>query len=596
MNGHTAPLDPTDPFDNGEPVTEVHTAEPYTWAQSIRRLLIRYYHAENTTIRLRFGHKWQLDESAGDIGHAKNNLKKIGKTYDVPATLRWQPQYQQRYAAQIDAWTREYCGGTRPSGGDCEGEYSDPYISLLTLTASAKPADTWVSPVDHMQSLRESWDTVYHALRNAMVRAGFEPEQWTYERRAEPHTGERGGGVNLGYSHEHIVLITDGPVTHADLQPVIDTHVRENEHAGKAAHGPQSMEIKKASELTNVARYVADYCSIEARPLTDRSPEYLMWAAAATACNYRTVTRSDSALQAVKADMCKQRYESDESLQERKHGEQLKHKNGHIVCAACGSYHGIEQADSISELRLLTDGGLRANTALSVKRAKRETWKDTPHGGGVGISPILTAWHKRCQSADWSPDGGDISRSEIYRHALHMWDDLRYTWKQQFREDIGAIGDEMLRIATVYARGMGDLEYTGEPVGWGEPERTPDGWHVESVEVYGERRPASAGRGMDMIEIINWPDLFTGLYDPEGRNTCVKCGVTLDGAAICDHIAGGTWDRDDTRHQIQTREAAARVIYRHDCGVSLKDWRQCNEDTEQMGCNCGGHVITVGDE
>jgi hypothetical protein len=143
---------------------------------------------------------------------------------------------------------------------------------------------------------------------------------------------------------------------------------------------------------------------------------------------------------------------------------------------------------------------------------------------------------------------------------------------------------------------MGDMEYTGEPVGWGEPERTPDGWHIESVEVYGERRPASSGRGMDMVEIINWPDLFTGLYDPEGRNTCVKCGVTLEGAAICDHVAGGTWDRDDTRHQIQTREAAARVIYRHDCGVSLKDWRKCNDDTEQTGCNCGGHVITDGDE
>jgi len=610
MEGRTAPLDPEDPFDNGHAVSEIHTVDPLTWAQSIRRLLVRYFYAENTTIRLRFGHKWEVSDrrqtdAAGRTetvaGKPVNlppnavvnaDVSKLGKTFDVPATLRWQPEYQKRYAAQIDAWTREYCGGVRPSGGECEGAYSDPYVSLITLTASAKPEGEYIGPVDHLQSLRDSWDTTYHALRNAMVRAGFESHQWTYDRRAEPHRGDRGGGVNVGYGHEHVVLITDGPVSHADLTPVIDTHVRENPYAGEAAHGRQSTEIKAANELTDVASYVADYCSIEARPLTERSPAYLMWAAAATACGYRTVSRSDSATQAVKADMCKQRYESEESLQDRAHGEQLAHKHGKIVCAACGSYHGIQQTDTIAEKRLMADGGLTANTALSVKRAKREIWKDTPHGGRVGLPPVLTAWHKRVDEIDWStPEDTDISVSEIYRRAIDEWEDLRYTWKREHLEDIGPIDEEALRLARVYARGMGHMEYTGEPIGWGEPTHEPDGWHIESVETYGDRRPASAGGGVETVDVINWRNLFAGLFDPDGRNTCGKCGSTFDGAAICDHIAGGTWDYEDTRHQIQTRAAAARVIYRHDCGVSLKDWHKCNRETKQRGCNCGAHVL-----
>jgi len=204
----------------------------------------------------------------------------------------------------------------------------------------------------------------------------------------------------------------------------------------------------------------------------------------------------------------------------------------------------------------------------------------------------LTAWHKRADEIDWStPEDNDISVSEIYRRAIDAWEDLRYTWKREHLEDIGPISEEGLRIARVYARGMGDMEYTGEPIGWGEPTREPDGWHIESVETYGDRRPASAGGGVETVDVINWRNLFAGLFDPDGRNTCGKCGSTFEGGAICDHIAGGTWDYEDTRHQIKTRNAAARVIYRHDCGVSLKDWHKCNRDTEHTGCNCGAHVL-----
>lgn len=618
------PDDPDDPHDTGHTATEPHRADAVTWIQAVRRLLVRYFHAENTTIRLRYGRQWSVGETvttstktrtervAGreiqlpDNDTSRADVARDGRTFDVPATLRWQPEYQQRYAAQIDAWTREYCGGRRPSGGECDGVFSDPHIALVTLSASATPDGDYISPVDHMRRLSSAWTKTYHAMRNAMVRAGFESDQWTYDRRAEPHRGERGGGVNLGYSHEHIILITDGPITRDQLQPIAETHVKHCDGAKAAAHGDGAIEVKPVTELTNVARYVADYCAIDARPLTDRSPEYLMWAAAATAANYRTVSRSESAHAAATADMCKQRYESDESRQRDNHGDEVMRKNGRIVCRHCGSHHGIEQPDSLAEYRLMTDGAgdARIRGTAAVRNEMREIWADTSAGGRVGMIPKWRYWQQRCERIEW-PD----KDNERQLRAINEWLDFRDEWQRDHRETLPPYSDEAMRIAKVHWLGLGHMEYAGEPVGFGTADEHARQWHVESVEVYGERRPASAGGGVEMVAITNYADLFKGLYDPDGANTCMRCGTTLHGDKICKHIADGTHADDEPAHRIRTRRAAARIIYRHDSDVTMAQFERCNKQATidmskvdasdglpPMGCECGGHVIITGDE
>jgi len=106
---------------------EVAVASPHSWQMAVQELLTLYFTAENTTI-------WLQHQPSGDM-------------HGVAALLRWMPEKQQQYAAQLDAWVREFCGGKRPSGGEASPTYDDPHISLITLTASAMPDGELVSPV-----------------------------------------------------------------------------------------------------------------------------------------------------------------------------------------------------------------------------------------------------------------------------------------------------------------------------------------------------------------------------------------------------------------------------------------------------------------
>ena len=568
--------------------TDAVKIRPYRWVEAVQRLLLRYFTAQHTDIHLRYGDTRKYDADAG-------RFVPSGSEYTVPASMRWFADYQKQYAAQISGWIREFAGGDRPSGERTEATYADPYISLITLSASAAPEGSFIGPVDHITALRESWEYTYHALRNTLKAAGFESSEWSYDRRLEPHTSKRGGGVNAGYAHEHIILITDGPVSESDLQPVLDTHVSHNPYAKAAAHGHRAIEIKPHSDLTNAGRYVADYCSLEAVGLEDRSLEYLLFAATATAANTRTVTRSESAKAAAKADKCRQRSDSEDSRQTDGHGETITLKNGRIVCRHCGSDHDIDQYQTLSDARLsefdlqntdimLPDGGSgKITDADAVIDADRRIWRDTRAGGRVGLSVKMRKWVNMIHSAKDPPNPSAAFTPDSKRWILSLYESSEW-----FKEDgyTGLTSDMWAKAEGV----LSDLgEYEGEPIGWEKPKR-PTGWVIDSVTVFDKRRKATNGGGVPMVEVRNWAQRFAGLYDAAGRNYCLRCGRWFKGSDIAAHIAEGTGSERDPRHRIQTKEAAASVIIPEVSGADLDEAEECAKDHQaDRKCVCGGH-------
>jgi len=600
---------------------DIEVAAPFTWRDAVGQLLTKYMTAEATTVWLRM---------VDDMGE---------HLHGVPALMRWMPQKQRQYAAQLDAWVRELCGGDRPSGGTTEAEYSDPHIALITLTASARPdGDAYVGPVDHMVAMQESWPRTRDALRNAMVRAGFDTESWQYDRRAEPHTSRRGGGVNTAYTHEHVILITDGKVTREDLQPVLDTHVKYNRLAGSWAHGPDAVEVKRHDELTNAADYVADYASIETTDLRDRGLPYVMWAAAATACGYRTVSRSEATVAAVRADRCKQRYESDESLQRFRHGERLTWDGrNRRCCRECGSFHGIAQDGSVAAERLAdtpevaADGGVEVRTADDVVGDMRRIWRDTDAGGRVGHDPDTALFRYVVDEVVDTMDGPppdpwavidamrDLTPDDIHPHrdmdgwqvvdagrrpppdpaeVVNEYDPpLPAAW-YAVRETRGTLIPDYWMPQTWHMEVIHGVispgAYDGEAVGWDVSVDDGTDWRISHVTVFGEDRPAGAGGGVDTVTTINYADRFRGLWQDGALCRCAKCGMKGTGEWVINHLTRGRKDPNDDRHRIRHAEPLMWMIQPMDIPVKGSEWTRC---AERYGathrCECGGHTAVA---
>ena len=112
------------------------------------------------------------------------------------------------------------------------------HTAMLTLTASATPDGEPLPPVDHLDSLLESWSAVSRALRRVLD-----------DRRSarlailEPHPGD---GVNNGYLHVHIAVFIDGKIAPEAFAPVLDAHVRNCEHAGSEAHSVDDIDVRHA--------------------------------------------------------------------------------------------------------------------------------------------------------------------------------------------------------------------------------------------------------------------------------------------------------------------------------------------------------------
>jgi len=489
---------------------------PRSWAEGIRTLLEREVEVQQTTINLERRHLNDVEE------------------YDVVARSRWSKSYQKKYNAQIDAWLRELTGGERPSGGRTAPSFDDPHIALITLSASSKPDGQRVGPVDHLEALQSSWRSTYHALRNRLRSLGFDSSEWQYDRRAEPHKNDRGDGrgVNECYGHEHVILVVDGEITAEDLRPIVEKHVEANEWAGEAAHGADAVEVRTPDELTDPAAYVADYCSVDPVGLFDRSPAYQAWAAAATAANYRTVSRSEAAREAAEADRCRQRAESGESEQVRRHGEEVRRAGGEVVCSCCGTAHDIDQDQTLVEHRrpqtaaepTVADGGDTLRTADAREEELRERWPSASGAASVGES------RERARVRE---------RIEQVAHAHEELTDVELAAKYDAIGHVDVVRE---------VRSDADTD-PSEVVGFDRGPDPPE-WEVVAVTVDGERHPASGGGSIEMVEVVDYTDRFD-FVRPEWYRC--DCGAKLHGDQMARHLGHyhGIEDRSAARESVR---------------------------------------------
>lgn len=477
--------------------------DPVRWGEAVKRLVEQHEDTRRTTLNLERGRP-------GDVEYAE---------FSIDVVNRWFACYQQKYFAQMKGWFREITGGDRPSGGITDASFDNPNVALITRSASAIPDGKHVPPVDHANELSDSWSDVYDTLRNTMRSLGFEIGDWQYDRRLEPHHGDRGGGANHCYTHEHVIVIVDGDVSERDFAPVLDKHVEACEWAGVDAHQVgDAVEVRDPEDLEDVAAYVADYCGIEPVDLLERGPEYIAWSATMTAANTRTVSRSDAARHAATADACKQRYENPRTDQDEDHGESVIRARDNarhdVECSHCGSPHGINQ-ETVVRARL--DSGNNGHQAVcdggrdfDQERHDRldELWQDARAAASIGETPTRARRRKRIRR--YLRENPSASDTQVLG-ALEL--------------PPGQCRDLLQEVRSGYER--------DHAVGF---ERPPQ-WRVKSVEVGKEEYPASSGGGVDMVEISrsgwfgNLPESVEKIDDFGGFEV-VEVGTDEDGDPI----------------------------------------------------------------
>ena len=102
------------------------------------------------------------------------------------------------------------------------------HTAMLTFTASWCPDGDPLPPVDHLNELDSSWDSVRRELSRQL-----DGRRWEYLAILEPHP-------NTGYLHIHMAVFVDGVVTRETFAPVIEAHLRNCEYAGPEAHDTDS--------------------------------------------------------------------------------------------------------------------------------------------------------------------------------------------------------------------------------------------------------------------------------------------------------------------------------------------------------------------
>lgn len=501
--------EPAVPWESSVSGVEVVERTPLTWQAAVEHLLDSHEDTLNTV----------LNFEKAEPGHPEH------ATWSKESTDRWMPEYQKRYFAQDKAWLRELTGGERPSGGETEATFENPSVVLFSRSASSVPDGERLAPTDHDAALGEAWEPAYHTLRNKLRAEGLElGEDWQYVRREEPHTSKRGGGANACYGHEHVILVVDGEVSPSTFRPVVEKHVEECEYAGATAHdldvadwdeAPSAEEcecdtgceecvgtvvVKDPDELHDVAKYVADYCSIEPMDLLERSAEYVGWAAVKHATNTRTFSRSDAANWAATADACRQRAESDESEQEVGHGENIvrsDRRGVRLECEACGSPHDIDQSQTLVRARMdASEGGQESAATVA---------------DGGGVDERENRLRQRWPDAKAAASVGETSEEREQRRAIESY--LEGHPDADTATVLGAVGlppDDAQLVEEIRA----GVDHT-EVVGF---ERPPE-WRLDTVEVHGEEFLAGTGGGVDMATVESRS------YPPHGGGReCRSCG------------------------------------------------------------------------
>jgi hypothetical protein len=145
------------------------------------------------------------------------------------------------------------------------------HTAMLTLTGSSRPDGEPLPPVDHLDQLLESWDSVSRELRRVL-------SDYRSARLAilEPHPGN---GPNNGYFHIHIAVFVDGKIAAEEFEPVLRRHVDHSPIAEPAQHTTDEIQVRHVGKerdwknnhalaeglrfdsesIDNLAGYLAEY-------------------------------------------------------------------------------------------------------------------------------------------------------------------------------------------------------------------------------------------------------------------------------------------------------------------------------------------------
>ncbi len=231
--------------------------------------------------------------------------------------------------------------------------------------------------------------------------------------------------------------------------------------------------------------------------------------------NVRTVSRSEAAREAAQADKCRQRYESGEADQSHDHGEEVRRElgSGRIVCSECGTAHDIDQDQTLVEAQspdgptVATDGGVEVPDREEELRSR---WENADAAAVVGESPKRRKQRRAVREAVQS----DMKIPEYWAREVDVQPP-----------------DNMEQLVAEVEH----PEYQpSEVVGFDNSVPT---WHVKSVTIDGEERPASAGNGIDMVEIQNVHDrLVRGCGIVENQRYRCECGTAAYGETVVHHV------------------------------------------------------------
>jgi len=302
-----------------------------------------------------------------------DGVREERESFLVDLENSFQPGYQSRTYARLQALRRQTAGGEYPDGSECEGEFQEPTTVLFGLTSSGTHDDGSPRPiVDHDREIREAWTgssgSVKRTLRYVLEdKLGLSSGEYAWWWQAEPHPGD---GVNAGYSHSHPVVVLDAAaasveaeqITAETFRAVVAKHVAETPGATWEAHDlERAVTVKQPGEVEDFAAYVSEYLAVSPdQDLLERSDEYLMWAASMWASTSQKYSKSKTATAALAADRCHQRYADPEARQEHDHGEKVRRADGERRCVECGESFGVDQTGTLGSHRLrepATDGG-----------------------------------------------------------------------------------------------------------------------------------------------------------------------------------------------------------------------------------------------
>ncbi|GAB3681192.1 hypothetical protein GCM10028857_05040 [Salinarchaeum chitinilyticum] len=558
--------DKPEDWTSGFDVEQENGRNPVTWGEAVVRLLQSHEDCRNTTLHLERGRP-------GDPGHA---------THDVEADNRWMPSYQKTKFAEMNGWFREVVGvGERPSGESPDGIMDDPNVVLLTRSASSRPGKYKLGPVDHADQLRDSWSNgVYDKMRNHFRSLGVD---WQYDKRVEPHPGD---GENQCYPHEHVVLLIDSPdLQLSDLRPIIEEHVEVCDAAGAAAHDLDvadwdanredvgTVEIRKPDEIDNLASYVCDYASIEPADLLERELPYVAFAAAMWSINAQTISRSDAACWASTADACRQRFEHSQCDQDLDHGEEIRRKEirqqRKLVCAECGSPHGIDQSQTLVEAKYGTsndgptavaDGGRDWHEER--EEELRERWPSAKSVAAVGEQPTRTA--REIENPDESEDGKAITDRDI-RYLLRALDrDVRRP--------------EWMKAGWILESDPRYRADTDDPLVYSADDRAPDlDDPLPRIVVFlNERHSIHPDRIDELVQQER------AGYDPADDVVSVERPPAWRLDAITVH---------GERHSVDDGGGGVQLVETHLSGEALKEWIRRNTEIVEMAADTNGQLL-----